>query len=130
MTRYVIKRIDEWAVVNANYKRSIKTFTSQKEAIVFAAKLIDTKAIIIQGNDFKFRKLSNWDLFVASKKIESIEANSSKVNFIPPYIYKYVNKEEYKNKIRNYILISITATFFALAAVFGALYGVEVAHYA
>lgn len=131
MTRYVIKRNEEWAVVNANYKRSIKMFATQHDAIVFASELLDTKSIIVQGQDHKFRKISSWDLQkVKAKAPQVIEKVTKVVTYVPSYVQKYISVDEYKSRMKNYILIAVIFAAAAVAITFAALFGVEVHHYA
>lgn len=130
MTRYIIKRKDDWAVVNANYKRSIKLFETQKQAIVFASELIDTKTIIVQGEDHKFRKISSWDLNKTKTKTVFVEKTVTKVKYIPPYVFKNISEEIYKKKVKNLLLWITLSVMCVLTIVFTALFIEEVVTYA
>ena len=115
MTRYVIKKNNEWAVVNANYKRSIKLFKTQQTAIKFAKELLDTTNIVVQGSDHKFRKLSNWDL----------KDEGRIVKYVPRYVFKNINEELYKARTKNAVLWGLFAAFTAMAIIFFIMFGVE-----
>lgn len=54
MNRYVVKHDKVWKVVNAGYKRSIKNFKTQAEAVDFARELLGTTSLYVQGRDHKF----------------------------------------------------------------------------
>ncbi len=118
MKRYIIKKNKQWAVVNANYKRQIKVFDTQKEAIIFGSKLINTTSLFIQGKDNKFRKLSNWDF--------RQDSNYKIAKYIPKYVYKDTNnlkylKEHRKNMISIYLIIVIFV-FMIISLIFLGLY--------
>lgn len=130
MTRYIIKRKDDWAVVNANYKRSIKLFSTQKQAIIFASELIDTKTIIVQGENNRFRKVSNWDLNKTTTKTVFVEKTVTKVKYIPPYVYKNISEEMYKKRIKFLLLWIALSVMTVLTIVFTALFIEEVVTYA
>ena len=112
MTRYVIKKNGKWAVVNANYKRSIRIFDTQKEAIAFSKELLDTKRVVIQGRDNKFRK------------VEGVSQTGKKTR-APIYVYKNMDKNIYKTKRREFIIFAIAIGFIALTVIFGTLYALE-----
>lgn len=130
MIRYIVKKTDDWAVVNANYKRSIKIFKTQKEAIVYASELIDTKTIIVQGDDYKFRKISSWDLNKTKTKTVFVEKETKVIKYIPPYVFKNISEQMYKKKVKHIVLWSLLFVMASLAIVFGALYIEEVVAYA
>ena len=115
MTRYVVKKNGKWAVVNANYKRSIKIFETQKEAIVFSRELLDTKRVVIQGKDNKFRTVMNVD---PSKK------DKRKVG-VPIYVYRNMDKEVYKGKFLQMSLITLAIILTVLAIIFATLFALE-----
>lgn len=115
MTRYVIRKGENWSVVNAHYKRILKSFSTQKEAILYAQKLESTTSIILQGKDNKFRRVTNWD---TAEKKEVV------VKYVPLYIYKSTDQELYNAKIKEYILFIFLVGFALIAAIFFTMYGV------
>ncbi|MCK5866762.1 MAG: DUF2188 domain-containing protein [Mycoplasmataceae bacterium] len=114
MTRYVIRKNEKWAVVNANYKKSIKIFDTQKEAINFSKELLDTKFVVIQGKDNKFRK------------VEGVSSTEGKRTRAPIYVYKNMDKDIYKSKFIEMIMISTSIAFLIIAIIFATLYTLEV----
>lgn len=116
MKRYVIKKDNQWSVVNANYKRILKSFKTQKEAIKYAESLDSTTSIILQGDDNKFRKITGWDTSETKTKV---------VKYVPLYIYKNTDEGVHKSKIKEYVLISAIAAFTVTAIVFFTLFGLE-----
>lgn len=114
MTRYVIKKDGQWSVVNAHYKRILKTFKTQKEAIKYAQSLDSTTSITLQGDDNKFRKITNWD---------TSEVRKTVVRYIPRYIYKETGIK--RNNMAAIILMGLIGLFITLAIVFFSLYGME-----
>ena len=115
MTRYVVKKNKKWAVVNANYKKSIKIFTTQLEAIKFSRKLLDTKRVVVQGRDNKFRTVLNVTPGKADKK---------KV-IVPIYVYKNMDKEVYQSKFKEMMLYTIAIMFIIMTIIFVTLYAME-----
>ena len=114
MTRYVIKKNDKWAVVNANYKRSIRVFDTQKEAIIFSKELLDTKRVVIQGKDNKFRK------------VEGVSNHGKRV-MAPIYVYKNMENGIYKSKFLEMVIASTAIAFLIITIIFITLYTMEVA---
>ena len=112
MIRYVIKKNGKWAVVNANYKRSIRIFNTQKEAIIYSKELLDTKHVVIQGRDNKFRK------------VEGVSAVGKRTT-APIYVYRNMDDDIYKTKRREFIVYAIAIGFIALTVIFGTLYALE-----
>ncbi|TCG10697.1 DUF2188 domain-containing protein [Mycoplasma todarodis] len=130
MKRYVVNRKDGWALVNANYKRSIKKFNTQIEAIEHAYKMADTHALIIQGKDGKFRKMSEWDQTNTEIDIKERinDGKQQKDLFIPAYVSKNTNEETKKaikmSKIST-LLWALVLILVIGAIIFGVLYGIE-----
>ena len=112
MTRYVVKKNGKWAVVNANYKKSIKGFDTQKEAIKFSKELLDTKHVVIQGNDGKFRRVEN-----GTKPEKRVIA--------PGYVYKSLDDGSYKKRMIETSIIAAAIAMFAIMVVFIILYAKE-----
>ena len=114
MTRYVIRKNDKWAVVNANYKKSIKIFDTQKDAIAFSNELWDTKHVVIQGKDSKFHR------------VERVSKTEGKRTRAPLYVYKSMDKKSYSSRIMEIIIISATIALLILTIIFATLYTMEV----
>ena len=68
MIKYVVHHNGLWAVKNAKADRVTKTFSTQKDAIHYAASLESTTTIMVQSRTGAFRALSKWDLIPSDKK--------------------------------------------------------------
>ena len=114
MTRYIIKKKNEWSVVNANYKRTLKTFKTQKQAVVYAKGLESTSSMVLQGDDNKFRKITNWDTM-----------ETRKVAYVPLRVIKQLDAELAKDMARGNFIKIASAALFTIAIVFFVLFGME-----
>lgn len=115
MTRYVVKKNSKWAVVNANYKKSIKIFTTQEQAIKFSKELLDTTRVVVQGKDNKFRSVLN---------VKPSDTDKRKV-MVPVYVYKNMDSAIYRSKFKEMILYAVAIMLVITTIIFVTLYALE-----
>ena len=132
MVRYIIKYSGEWAVVNAEYRGSIRTFQSQDDALIFTSELLDTKVIILQNetrND-KFKKITSWEVQNKKNKKVVIEKEWKPINYIPTYVFKNIDNDAYKKRLFWYLLTLLIFVLIVITITFTSLYIMERVHYA
>lgn len=132
MVRYIIKNSGQWAVINADYRGSIRSFQTQQDALIFVSELLDTKVIIMQNKEInnKFRKILSWDVENKKTKKVVVQKRWKEINYIPTYVFKNIDNDAYRKKMLWNLLIFLIFILIILTIIFTSLYITERVHYA